>query len=313
MNALLCLLIVNSRTAMRAGAFSGSSALNSGPAVWMMPPSDENGKKFRDLFEQADGWKQTRSRITGIGYADHWLNAQFTDAELGKWLPKLSHWRLKLALEVGAIKPWGETGERTFDIERKMWDRFRRLGGDIYELAMDEPLSATRDALHQSRGYAVEQTAAFIALARRNYPEFKIGDIEPYPSIPADELLAFLDALRARVAEMGVRGVDFLRLDVDWMHFVVRDKVGQAGWAGVRDLELQCRQRGVPFSLIYWAADYPSLKRAGLATDESWEASILRQGADYAAAGGAPDESVIESWLDTPSLSVPETKTDTIN
>ena len=56
-------------------------------------------------------------------YADHWLHKQFTDDELKAWFPMLKQWGLKLELEVGAIKPWGVTGEKTFEIQRPKWDR----------------------------------------------------------------------------------------------------------------------------------------------------------------------------------------------
>ena len=275
--------------------------------VWMFPPSSANGRQFRELFESnPDSWRQTRSKVTGVGYADHWLDSQFTDDELKKWFPQISHWGMKLGLEVGAVKPWGTTGEKTFSIERKMWDRFIADGGKIDSIAMDEPLAATRDELHLPKGYAIEQTAQFVALVHRNYPKIKVGDIEPYPSFQADELLEFADAVQDRLKQLGVRGLDFFRVDVDWMHFVVKDRIGQAGWKGVQAIELGCRQRRIPFSLIYWAANYPALKQQGHATDETWKESILRQGQEYRSVGGKPDEVVIESWLETPSKSTPE-------
>ena len=66
-------------------------------------------------------------------------------------------------------------------------------------------------------------------------------------------------------------------------------------------------RRKLPFSLIYWAADYPLLKSAGMADDSTWYISIMRQASDYFSVGGSPDEYVIESWIDAPSHSVPET------
>jgi len=63
----------------------------------------------------------------------------------------------------------------------------------------------------------------------------------------------------------------------------------------------------LPFSLIYWASDYPAPQRRGLADDATWYVSLLRQGADYALVNGAPDQYVIESWVSAPSRSVPET------
>ena len=49
------------------------------PALWMGPPSYDNGKCFRELFEKPDAWKETRAAIDVLIYADHWLHKQFTD------------------------------------------------------------------------------------------------------------------------------------------------------------------------------------------------------------------------------------------
>ena len=55
------------------------------PAVWMAPPSFDNGKCFRELFEHPDAWKETRSVIDVLMYADHQLDRQFSDDELRGW------------------------------------------------------------------------------------------------------------------------------------------------------------------------------------------------------------------------------------
>jgi hypothetical protein len=61
------------------------------------------------------------------------------------------------------------------------------------------------------------------------------------------------------------------------------------------------------FSLIYWASGYPGLERRGLADDSTWYVSVMQQGYDYAAVDGSPDQYVVESWINAPSRSVPET------
>jgi hypothetical protein len=96
-------------------------------------------------------------------------------------------WDLRLELEVGAIKPWGITADDTLRQELPMWDRVRRFGGHLDSIAMGEPLSATREALHRPDAYAVEQTARFIQMVRQAYPSVLIGDIGPYPSISAKD------------------------------------------------------------------------------------------------------------------------------
>jgi hypothetical protein len=283
----------------------------------MFPSPYEDGQVLKELFEHPDTWRQTRRNIDGIGYADHWLNSQFTDAQLRAWLPQLSKWGLKLGLEVGAVKPGRITAEKAFAVSRPKWDRFIADGARIDNIAMDEPLAATVINLHLPMEYGAEQTALYIAKVRHAYPGMAIGDIEPYPYFNAEEIMGFIDNVQARLRQMGVKGLDFLRLDVDWMHFRPGDPKGQLGWRGVKEIEAQCHQRGMRFSLIYWAANYPSLQRAGQATPHTWTSSILYQSQAYAEAGGAPDEYFIESWLlsqndPVPPHAVPETSPDTL-
>lgn len=273
------------------------------PRVVMIPPSHKEGQCLRELFEQPEAWARARAAVDALGYADHMLNRQFSDDELAAWLPRLAEWGLRLELEVGAVKEWGPTGERAFAAELPMWERFERLGGRVGSIAMDEPLCCTRQLLGKPDDYAVEETARFIALVRERYPDIAIGDIEPTPFVPVPELIAWIEALQGRLAEMGVRGLDFFRLDVDWLHYVR----GNGSWPEVRKLEDYCRDHEIPFSLIYWAADYPELQRRGLADDATWYVSLMRQGYDYANVGGTPDQFVVESWIPAPSTSVPDT------
>jgi len=275
-----------------------SAAAN--PEVWMMPP----GRCFKELFANPEQWKETRAQVGVIGYADHVLN-KYSDQELESALPKIQALGLKLGLEVGAIKPWGQTGADVFQKQRRMWDRFQSKGAKIYAIAMDEPLCTTRFHLKKTDEYAVEETASFISLVRHNYPAIRIGDIEGYPSVPLKDLIAWIDALQARLKKANVRGLDFFRVDVDWTHFIV----GHPGnWGEMKQLEDYCRAKHIAFSMIYWAADYPAMKKKGFADDSSWYTSIMTQGNAYVFVNGVPDEYVIESWVDAPSASLPETE-----
>jgi hypothetical protein len=219
-------------------------------------------------------------------------------------LPKLKEWGLNLELEVGAVKPWGPTGEKAFAAGRPMWDRVQRLGGSIHSIAMDEPLCCARKEIHKPDEYAVEETASYIALVRKHYPQVRIGDIEPYPFIPYPDQVRWIEALEKQLAGMGVRGLDFYRLDVNWAELTAFNR---GSWPEVKRLEHDCRKRGLPFSLIYWASDYPPMKQRGMADDATWYVSVLRQGYDYALVDGKPDQFVIESWVEAPSQAVPET------
>jgi hypothetical protein len=272
------------------------------PVVWMHPPGVENGKSLRALFEHPDEWKQTRSMVDGILYADHNFN-QFSDTDLRRWFSQLREWKLGLSLEVGAVKEWGITGDIPFTRQRPIWDRIQKLGGSIQSIAMDEPLLCVRKMLKKPDDYAVEETARFIALVREYDPELRVGDIETYPSIPLADHQWWIENLNRKLREKHVRELDFYRLDVNWINFTVQQN---GSWKEVKQLEQYCRSRHLPFSLIYWPSDLPVLRRMQQAGESTWYISIMRQAQDYTVIGGMPDEYVIESWVGEPSQCVPE-------
>ncbi len=272
------------------------------PWLGSLPPQSQ-GKAFRTLFEHPQQWSQTRSLVQDLLIAD-WQSAHFSDGDLRRWFRQLRQWNIGLEFEVGAVKPWGQTSQATLHADRPLWDRVLRLGAPLHSLGMDEPLCCCRFAIHKPDRYAVRETADFIAAVRQHYPTILIGDIEPYPSLSLRDHFSWIEALEKRLAELHVRGLDFYRLDVDWMVFLIRQ---QGSWQEVRKLEDYCHQRHLPFSLIYWAANYPWLQRMNLADNSTWYVGIMSQGYNYAAIGGRPDQWVIESWVGAPSRCVPET------
>jgi hypothetical protein len=268
------------------------------PKLVISPPGDG----LRELFKHPDSWPQARALTGALLYADHNL-AHFSDAELQEWFRMMREWNIRLELEVGAIKEWGPTADDTFRAERPIWDRALRLGADIASIAMDEPLVASRMSLHRTDAYAVEQTARFVGLVRQHYPAIRIGDIEPYPSISLEDHISWLVRLQDRLREQNIAPLDFYRADVDWVAFA---KGAREGWPGVSTLAAHVRQLGSAFSLIYWASGYPSEKAEGLAGDDTWYVEVLGQGYAAADAGIRPDQFVLESWLNTPALIIPE-------
>ena len=176
-----------------------------------------------------------------------------------------------------------------------MWDRFQRLGGNIYAIAMDEPLVCTRKHIDKPDDYAVQETADFVALVRRHYPQILVGDIETYPSFPVGgPHLVDRGPSEAISREEGPR-LDFYCLDVDWVTFTIRN-VGS--WREVKKLEQYCRSRKLPFSLIYWASwlsgfESPRTgRRLNLVCHADAAGIRLLRSVD-----GSPDQYVIESWV----------------
>ena len=295
--------------ALAAGGVSAEGpGCNSG-RVWVMP----RGGDFVRMLDNVDQWPETAKITDVFGCADHVINRLYTDEELGRAFRVMKDKGMRLGLEVGAVKHWGKTGARAFEAQRPMWDRFNRLGGDVFALAFDEPLVAVTMHMDKEKEfadmtpeqrfeYAVEETACFVALVREHYPHILVGDIEVYPSMKADTVIAWVDALEARLKAKGVRGQDFFRLDVNWVAFPVQN----GSWEDFARVEEHCKKKGIPFSMIFWASDLPGdPKKRDDPT--AWYKGIMHQGEGYLKLGN-PDQYVIETWLDAPPEAYPETK-----
>ncbi|MDR2115075.1 MAG: hypothetical protein LBP87_01715, partial [Planctomycetaceae bacterium] len=209
-------------------------------------------------------------------------------------------------LEVGAVKPWGKTGAETFQKQQGNWQRFLRLGATIHGLAMDEPLNCCNNHMKMDNAleYAATETAEFIVLVREKYPDWTIGDIEGFPALTAKQIIEWIDRLEEKLKTKNVRGLDFMRLDVDWMHFV--HNTGKGSWADLKQIENHCRKKKIAFSLIYWDAGYNALSQRGYDDDLMWYVGCLQMMYDYIAVGGNPDQAVVQSWDNCPKTIIPD-------
>lgn len=277
------------------------------PKFVLGPPPLDDGRAIRELAANPEQWKHTRSRIGNLLYADHVLNRQFkNDEELTELLGKFRGMNLPFQLEVGAVKPWGRTGQDCFEKQKPMWERFLRCGARIDGIAMDEPLNCcdTHLKMDNALEYAAEETATFIALVRKHYPDWTVGDIEGFPALTADQLIRWVDVLEKKLREKDTRNIDFFRIDVDGMHFV--QNTGLGSWHDLKRIENHCRSKKIPVSIVYWAANYPAMQRKGLADDVTWYVGTMQMAFDYAAVGGSPDQIVVQSWVEGPKRFLPE-------
>jgi hypothetical protein len=143
---------------------------------------------------------------------------------------------------------------------------------------------------------------------QQNYPDIKIIEIEPYPSISMADHVMWVNALQKKLADLKLKPLYGYRLDVDWIAFDLRH-IGT--WSEVKQIEDGCHAAGLPFSLIYWASGYTLAQKQGLATADTWHQKIMQQGDGYSAVGGKPDQYCIESWIGQPLVIVPESDTST--
>jgi len=282
------------------------------PRFVVGPPGNTELAAYRQMIERPEEWAKLRPHVGALLFSARWLNEQYPDdGDLKTAMTSLQKIGVPIELEVGALKEWTKSGEKTYHAQTKDWDRIIRAGGDVRWLAMDEPFINSRE--HQKvtqennrdMEFAADETVVFMELVRKNYPNVLIGDIEGFPYLSADELIRFIDLLQAKLKAKGVRGLDFFRVDTNWMNFVARNIKGD--WNDLKKIENHCRKIGLPCSVIYWASSYPAAERQGTADDRTWYVGMMQMAYDYDFMGGKPDQYVIESWVGAPKRTLPET------
>lgn len=310
------------------------------PEVWLIPPPwSGNGQCLRELVQRGDEWKMARSQVRGIGTYAWLLNVHHGDDDLRALFARIEEWKLGFGLEVPVVKAknWGMPdplqAQSAFDQLAGFTARFRSLGmGEVAWFAFDEPVYAARyaipasgatvpsapaielfgrvkidpDAAHRI-AYAAAETASYIAQMRKAHPTAQLGDIEPYPALNPDEIETAVNAIQKNCAERGVKGLEFLRLDVDWD---LMEQKTFGSWAEVNQIAAMCRARGIDFHMIFWSANQPRLEKSD-SSPMLWRDGILHQAKAYRDAAGSPDALIIESWLHTPEHAVPETNPET--
>ena len=282
------------------------------PRFVLGPPGKTELRAYRQMIEQPEQWEKLRPHVGALLFSAAWLSKQYPeDDELKAAMQKLRDIDMPIELEVGALKEWGKTGEATYRAQTREWDRILRCGGNVLSFAMDEPFINSREIMKISRDnnrdmeFAAEETAVFMELVRKNYPDVLIGDIEGFPYFSSDEMIQWIGLLQSKLQARGVRGLDFFRVDVNWPNFVVANT--EETWRGLKKIENHCRSVKLPFSVIYWAADYGNPRFEGYYDDRTWYVGIMRMAYDYNIWNeGRPDQLVIESWVGGPIKTLPE-------
>ena len=227
--------------------------------------------------------------------------------------------------DINASGDLSKVGLKTFERQQDLyWSKFVEEGANIKAFTLDEPLSnvmnhsglgagkenidygfdtTTSEGWEEAFLYSIEQTAQFIEAVRAEYPDAAIGAIEAMPSnFTADILIRWNTLLNKRLEEgSSGRGQDFFRLDTDWNNnnrFDFRKgNVANSGWTEIKKLEDWCKSVGLPFSMIYWGPKYDGYWAKDETTDKAWYDQVMLQGAHYMAAGGSPDQYVVETWV----------------
>lgn len=256
---------------------------------------------FKNLMWYPDQWATTMGHVGTMGYDDYmWTNTYFTDNEITSWLPIIHvGWNKLFGTESQVLGNAGPSGTDAFNATKPIYDHIVAMGGVIDETQMDEPYYWTvYSRKYGNITFAEQQTAIWMKLMHDNYPDIDIAGIEPYPAIGTTNLQSWLTGLNNQCAAIGTEGVFYYVMDPDWQLFP-----NQGSWSGVVSMINWCHTNGMPFSMIYWASPH-----AHSTNDADWTNDIWTEGNNLRNAGGYPDQYNIESWLNIPTYTVPETQ-----
>ncbi|MHC4445304.1 MAG: immunoglobulin domain-containing protein [Planctomycetota bacterium] len=285
------------------------------PSPWV----GGDGQQIRDLFENPDQWPISRAEIDILGtYHGPGGFQNVPDGELQQWMSLMADWGLMLALEVGALANWpgGCDGEHMFNILKPEIDRIHANGGRVDVFPIDEPLRKAMmgncwgSGLSANYWPSIDQTVIWYGLVRQNYPDIQLCHIMPYRYHYASTIMNYIRDLNDSCAAAAVRGMDYFSIDCDWRVFSGEGGSEVKGnWNDVISIQNYCRDRGVPFSMIY----NPSrASYSGSSNNYDFWNDIMRQASRYQSFGGQPDEFDLQSWLHNIPTSLPETQNYTL-
>ncbi len=302
--------------------------------VVMFPqPWRDNGANMREMTRDPDSWKDSRAGVDTIGYWPWLLEAWHGPEEQRLFFSRLKEWDKGLCFEVPVVKgyDWAAdkpplNGAAAYEYYMAQDRQFRQNGLEkVDAFAFDEPVYAARYVIPSQLAagkppvsgfrasddprvlidYACRETARFMKRLKKDYPDARYMDIEPYPSMDLEELKYSVEALNRECKRLRIKGPDALRIDVDWSALETGDIPGR--WRDMIDLAAFCRQNGLEFSLIYWAADKPPLDGRGIDKPLQWYAGVLHMLGVTKRMGLEPDEYVVESWIHMSNRFGPET------
>ncbi|MBR4748975.1 MAG: hypothetical protein IK083_05330 [Abditibacteriota bacterium] len=302
--------------------------------VVMFPqPWREGGANMREMINDPDGWKESRAGVDTIGYWPWLLELYHPAEEQQLFFGRLKEWDKKLDFEVPVVKgyEWTQTkapleAVAAYRFYMAQDRQFRKNGMEkVDTFSFDEPVYAARVVLPSQIAegkpefpgfrlsedpktyidYACRQTALFMKLMQKEYPDARYVDIEPYPGLSLEELKYTADALQRECEKLRIKEPDALRIEIEWSTVEAGTKEGS--WQDIRKLCDHVRSKGMEFSFIYWAADKALIDPLGVELPLQWYWGVMHNLSAARIAGIVPDEFVYESWIHMPNRFGPET------
>ena len=282
------------------------------PLLWFCPldffPRPEVGYSgspdYMRLFAADAPWEAAASRVKVFKIYPQWIN-RATDADLETQFASLKRRGIALALEYGALTASDQCGRGVEGFGGNTLlaaaRRIQRLGGELRYVAMDEPIFfSTLYGGANACKWTLEQMAANAAVNLKSllaeFPEVKIGDIEPLPvdDTSREWLRQYSKGIEAFEAALGFP-LAFFHADILWSN-----DTWPARLAMMRDA---AGDRGIPFGVIYNG-------NASDRSDAAWIAAAESHMAGYELELGTPDHIIFQSWHANPRKLLPEVDAD---
>jgi hypothetical protein len=266
-----------------------ANAAGAAPEVWYSP--DPHTPDFTTMFAHPELWSRARARIHVFEFSPQQTMGRNHDGintsdDLAKVdaFRKLRSWGIETAIATGAIKEWDCTGQRAAQVTLKYIDVVRSQGGLVDTIAMDEPLIGGIINCKSTLADTALKTSAYMRQIRSAAPDVTVGDIEPYPTFSAAQLIEFVRLLVGN----GTRPAYF-HLDVNIPVLQFRPNVHLED--DLRTLQTFLRGQGIPFGIIIWSGYNPD------PTDQAYYDRAMAWAKRVHDAVGVPDHLDFASWV----------------
>jgi hypothetical protein len=300
--------VVSGTTTVKVVGITPTKPRRHGQLIWLGP------NIWTGLFAPGAPW-------TGVQARTHVLKLYLRDiapdtASLASIAATLNQAHIAVAIESGGLRSGDCSGASVGTVDSDIINRLVLAGGAISFIALDEPFAnSIASGAVPNCGYTVAQTATELVteihVMREAFPGVEIGLIEPVPSYsvgvyPSNSGTAYGDL--PQLLDTFLSALDQAHERIDFFHADAPYDYNQAllnGWQKIVALEQVVRGHGLRFGLIY------NSEAGGVAGDQPFHDQTLASLAAYQAAGGSPDDLIVQSWYPHPSAMVAEDQPNT--
>jgi hypothetical protein len=302
--------------------FSGTEMndfLGDDSSLWMHP----NNKGWAALKKNSpEEWDVVLDNIEGFGIFGANIKNK-NQQEVTDALSILRERNIRIAVEVGGLRPFACTGEDMAKREMEIFDKLYGAGYSDFVVRIDAPFTFTSvNAFHEndckhSWEKTAEEMVDYIDVVGSKYPEAEFYWNEPTGMFSFGEIRSnnenrkvgdLKQIIPIVFREADNRGVNLKGFIADNSLRPVINHPDDGGWLRLVEIQRAVNRAGKDFSiLLNYAGDRcPGCTNGGFATDEEFYLATLGYYDCFLAKGGKLDLVYPESWWKHPQETLPE-------